>query len=220
MFFDLLNIKPPDWYQTFIDGRRLTSTWLTILTTRNSYLTWHPVYRRNPKEKKEVKEPKEPDTAQKQQSTLKVTDQYIALLIRVFVAGGLLDVSAFLGILGTDSNERGYPIRRSHQCVKSASLARTFLGRQLYSWPKFSTWRTRFFLWVLLQRYRFGNRFTNQIVHNHLSNYLFSSHRWFHVYSPWRPIIMTANIGSLALRPFQRSTVSIGTGRSWNLQRM
>lgn len=25
MFFDLLNIKSPEWYQTFIDGRRLTS---------------------------------------------------------------------------------------------------------------------------------------------------------------------------------------------------
>ena len=25
MFFDLLNIKPPDWHQAFIDGRRLTS---------------------------------------------------------------------------------------------------------------------------------------------------------------------------------------------------
>ena len=61
-----------------------------------------PVYRRTPKEKKEVKETKEPDTSQKHQSTLKVTDQYIALLIRVFVAAGLLDVSesAFFGILG------------------------------------------------------------------------------------------------------------------------
>lgn len=25
MFFDLLNIKTPEWFQTFIDGRRLTS---------------------------------------------------------------------------------------------------------------------------------------------------------------------------------------------------
>ena len=45
---------------------------------------------------------KDPDSTQKQQSTLKVTDQYIALLIRVFVAAGLMDVSekSFLGILG------------------------------------------------------------------------------------------------------------------------
>ena len=25
MFFELLNIKTPDWFQSFIDGRRLTS---------------------------------------------------------------------------------------------------------------------------------------------------------------------------------------------------
>ena len=25
MFFELLNLKTPEWYQTFIDGRRLTS---------------------------------------------------------------------------------------------------------------------------------------------------------------------------------------------------
>jgi len=78
------------------------------------------VYRRNPKEKKEVKEPKEPDTAQRQQSTLKVTDQYIALLIRVFVAGGLLDVRAFLGILGPILMKEAVPsgpfinVRRVH----------------------------------------------------------------------------------------------------------
>ncbi|KAF9781640.1 Rapamycin-insensitive companion of mTOR, N-term-domain-containing protein [Thelephora terrestris] len=92
MFFDLLNIKPPDWYQTFIDGRRLT------------------MYRRNPKEKKEPKEPKEPDTAQKQQqSTLKVTDQYIALLIRVFVAAGLLDALSSMceeNIIGTNLSRK------------------------------------------------------------------------------------------------------------------
>ena len=94
MFFDLLNIKPPDWYQTFIDGRRLTSTLSphpAPLHDTNCFC--NPVYRRNPKEKKEVKEKKEQDNSQKQQSTLKVTDQYIALLIRVFVAAGLLDVS-------------------------------------------------------------------------------------------------------------------------------
>jgi len=66
----------------------------TTLNVRNPYVSRDLVYRRNPKEKKEVKVTKEPDTVQKQQSTLKLTDQYIALLIRVFVAAGLLDVSA------------------------------------------------------------------------------------------------------------------------------
>lgn len=105
MFFDLLNIKPPDWYQTFIDGRRLTSVSQHFLSRLYETLTTFRmtvVYRKNPKEKKETKETKESDAAQKQQSTLKVTDQYIALLIRVFVAAGLLDVSTmrFLGTLG------------------------------------------------------------------------------------------------------------------------
>lgn len=31
MFFDLLNIKPPDWHKAFIDGRRLTSKDFIIL---------------------------------------------------------------------------------------------------------------------------------------------------------------------------------------------
>lgn len=63
----------------------------TVLTVCSSHLLpCLPVYRRNPKEKKEHKETKEPDTVRK--PTLKVTDQYIALLIRVFVAAGLLDV--------------------------------------------------------------------------------------------------------------------------------
>ena len=30
MFFDLLNIKTPAWYQTFIDGRRLTSAYTSL----------------------------------------------------------------------------------------------------------------------------------------------------------------------------------------------
>jgi rapamycin-insensitive companion of mTOR len=29
MFFELLNIKTPDWFKTFIDGRRLTSKQLS-----------------------------------------------------------------------------------------------------------------------------------------------------------------------------------------------
>ena len=31
MFFDLLNIKPPEWHKTFIEGRRLTSTYYSPL---------------------------------------------------------------------------------------------------------------------------------------------------------------------------------------------
>ena len=118
---------------------------LLILAVRNSdLLSCDPVYRRTPKEKKEVKEMKDPDTA-KQQSTLKVTDQYIALLIRVFVAAGLLDVS-WKRVPWNPwmvSDEKAV-IRRSHQCVRRVLLGRTFLGRQHCSLLKSFIWETRF----------------------------------------------------------------------------
>ncbi|KAH9950606.1 Rapamycin-insensitive companion of mTOR, N-term-domain-containing protein [Amylocystis lapponica] len=70
MFFDLMNIKPPEWHQAFIDGRRLT------------------MYRRT-KHVPNTVQPLEPP--QRHQVTLKLTDQYIALLILVFSKAGLLD---------------------------------------------------------------------------------------------------------------------------------
>ncbi|KAJ6537472.1 Rapamycin-insensitive companion of mTOR, N-term-domain-containing protein [Mycena sp. CBHHK59/15] len=76
MFFDLLNIKTPEWYQTFIDGRRLT------------------MYRktREHRERRTVMEPPE-----RTHQTLKLTDQYIALMVLVFTNAGLLD--ALTGML-------------------------------------------------------------------------------------------------------------------------
>lgn len=91
MFFDLLNIKAPEWYKTFIDGRRLTSE--DALCTLRSSRTHRPpfsVYRkpRNlPERLGEHKSPERPP------ETLKLTDQYIALLVLVFTNVGLLDVS-------------------------------------------------------------------------------------------------------------------------------
>ncbi|TFK88497.1 hypothetical protein K466DRAFT_488810 [Polyporus arcularius HHB13444] len=69
MFFDLLNIKPPEWHRAFIDGRRLT------------------MYRRS----RTSVELQPSDIPQRPQDTLKLTDQYIALLILVFTKAGLLD---------------------------------------------------------------------------------------------------------------------------------
>ena len=71
MFFDLLNIKPPEWHQAFIDGRRLT------------------MYRKS----RLVSEPAKPtESPPRPQDSLKLTDQYIALLIVVFTSAGLIDV--------------------------------------------------------------------------------------------------------------------------------
>ncbi|KAH7915441.1 Rapamycin-insensitive companion of mTOR, middle domain-containing protein [Hygrophoropsis aurantiaca] len=68
MFFDLLNIKAPEWYKTFIDGRRLT------------------MYRKSrPSSGAKILE------RSSTSETLKLTDQYIALLVLVFTNAGLLD---------------------------------------------------------------------------------------------------------------------------------
>ncbi|CAL1712811.1 unnamed protein product [Somion occarium] len=72
MFFDVLNIKPPEWHQAFIAGRRLT------------------MYRKS----QQITEPgKQPESTPKPQAqdSLKLTDQYIALLILVFCKAGLID---------------------------------------------------------------------------------------------------------------------------------
>ncbi|EGN98236.1 hypothetical protein SERLA73DRAFT_169260 [Serpula lacrymans var. lacrymans S7.3] len=85
MFFDLLNIKAPEWYKTFIDGRRLT------------------MYRK-------ARGPPNPlnelgGTLERTQETLKLTDQYIALLVLVFTNAGLLDaLTSMLEECTTGSN--------------------------------------------------------------------------------------------------------------------
>ncbi|KAG9227446.1 hypothetical protein PTI98_010973 [Pleurotus ostreatus] len=69
MFFDLLNIKIPEWHKVFVDGRRLTRV--------DNFQT-----------------PSEPNTqpdVHERSSRLKLTDQYIALLILIFNNAGLLD---------------------------------------------------------------------------------------------------------------------------------
>ncbi|KAI0073477.1 hypothetical protein K474DRAFT_1666532 [Panus rudis PR-1116 ss-1] len=76
MFFDLLNIKPPDWHQAFIAGRRLT------------------MYR---KAQQPTEAGKASEASAKAQDSLKLTDQYIALLLLVFSKAGLID--ALTGML-------------------------------------------------------------------------------------------------------------------------
>ncbi|KAJ7069741.1 Rapamycin-insensitive companion of mTOR, N-term-domain-containing protein [Mycena amicta] len=71
MFFDLLNIKTPEWYQTFLDGRRLT------------------MYRKARGDARDRRVHLEPH--ERPHQTLKLTDQYIALLVLVFTNAGILD---------------------------------------------------------------------------------------------------------------------------------
>ncbi|KDR82835.1 hypothetical protein GALMADRAFT_88557 [Galerina marginata CBS 339.88] len=70
MFFDLLNIKTPAWYQTFIDGRRLT------------------MYRKS-RDAPEMQQGSQ--DSEKSPPTLKLTDQYLALLVAILSNAGLFE---------------------------------------------------------------------------------------------------------------------------------
>ncbi|VDC00682.1 unnamed protein product [Peniophora sp. CBMAI 1063] len=78
MFFNLLKIKTPEWYQSFISGRRLT------------------MYRksRQPESQQQQQQKREEAAAPKPSDSFRLTDQYIALLILVFNKAGLLDALA------------------------------------------------------------------------------------------------------------------------------
>jgi rapamycin-insensitive companion of mTOR len=86
MFFNLLKIKTPEWYQSFISGRRLTSMIEANLINTQTELSI--VYRRS----------RGPETKRDEGITIRpsesfrLTDQYIALLIMVFTNAGLLEV--------------------------------------------------------------------------------------------------------------------------------
>ncbi|KAF9046606.1 Rapamycin-insensitive companion of mTOR, N-term-domain-containing protein [Panaeolus papilionaceus] len=88
MFFDLLNIKTPAWYQTFIDGRRLT------------------MYRKSRDARDGMDmlgEP--PEHAEKVNQTLKLTDQYLALLLVILTNAGLCEaITAMLEESTTGTN--------------------------------------------------------------------------------------------------------------------
>ena len=91
MFFELLNIETPEWYQTFLDGRRLTSEPHLRLMQIEADLA--VVYR---KHKRISQQTKEQETPQKTSERLKLTDQFIALLTVIFTKAGLLDVRELL----------------------------------------------------------------------------------------------------------------------------
>ncbi|KAI0087847.1 Rapamycin-insensitive companion of mTOR, N-term-domain-containing protein [Irpex rosettiformis] len=69
MFFELFNIKPPEWHQAFLDGRRLT------------------MYRRNRTKDTD----RTAEVPLNKQDSLKLADQFVALLILVFSGAGLMD---------------------------------------------------------------------------------------------------------------------------------
>ena len=88
MFFELLNIKTPAWYKAFISGRRLTG--MSYHVDMDSFEHNSTVYRKSG----QASEPNGNDSEvqQRQPEPLRLTDQYIALLVLIFTKAGLLEV--------------------------------------------------------------------------------------------------------------------------------
>jgi rapamycin-insensitive companion of mTOR len=92
MFFELLNIKTPSWYKAFINGRRLTG-----MSYHARNVKWHDVlhmtltvYRKSGQASD--LNANDADVQQRQPEPLRLTDQYIALLVLIFTKAGLLEV--------------------------------------------------------------------------------------------------------------------------------
>ena len=90
MFFEVLNIKPVEWYRAFLDGRRLTSKFsfcCAIGLIKNLL-----VYGRQRTVPGEASERIE---ANIESDRLTLVDQYLALVLAVLTEAGLLDVSRY-----------------------------------------------------------------------------------------------------------------------------
>ncbi|KAF8627432.1 hypothetical protein AX17_006246 [Amanita inopinata Kibby_2008] len=89
LFFDLLNIKTPDWYQTFISGRRLT-----MYRRAGDFLDQQPNHN-------QLHEP----ISDRAHQTLKLTDHYLALLVLVLTKAGICEaLTSMLEETTTGSN--------------------------------------------------------------------------------------------------------------------
>ena len=131
MFFDLLNIKTPAWYQTFIDGRRLTSAYTFIRVSHPAH-KFCEVYRKSRDSPEEQEEPDNTDKPVPFQ-TLKLTDQYLALLVIILTNAGLCQVRYTINenIGESHSDSRHLP-----PCLKNHRWGRICPVKPLYLWPK------------------------------------------------------------------------------------
>ena len=129
MFFDLLNIKTPAWYQTFIDGRRLTSTIFLFTKTVIFNHILLVVYRKS----RDTAENQQERPEERPHHTLKLTDQYLSLLVAILTHAGLCQVRVIICCLFLTANN----IRRLLPCWKNQPPELIYLARRLFSWPKY-----------------------------------------------------------------------------------
>jgi len=108
-FFDLFNIRAPEWHAEFVSGRRLTSwcfsfyaiLWcyylhLTILAQPTVYnkrsTTSKSTGTLDPDLEGDGNESKPPEGAQPEKLKTNLVDQYLALLLVILATAGLFDV--------------------------------------------------------------------------------------------------------------------------------
>ncbi|KIY45635.1 hypothetical protein FISHEDRAFT_66904 [Fistulina hepatica ATCC 64428] len=80
IFFDLLRIPTPDWYKTFLDGRRLTMYRKSRVAPTKSETEPEP-----------ERAPTSTSVTERANLIYKLTDQYIGLLLVILVHAGLID---------------------------------------------------------------------------------------------------------------------------------
>lgn len=149
MFFDLLNIKTPAWYQTFIDGRRLTSMKFQKVVISNLIILL--VYRKS----RDAVENQQERPEERPHHTLKLTDQYLSLLVAILTHAGLCQVRAIVSYLLLTTNN----VRRLLPCWKNRPPGLIYLARRLFSWPKYWQWQIECFLYLWRRRYRQSRKY-------------------------------------------------------------
>jgi len=168
MFFDLLSIKTPAWYQTFIDGRRLTSMYIYIMSILRPAHSFPKVYRKS-RDFLEQQEEGERDITDKSvpQQSLKLTDQYLALLVIILTNAGLCQVRYKTN--GKNSGKKDSPLthgdsRHLPPCLKNQQQGLICHAKLHYSWPKSLRWQIGCYRCRWLPKFKYDRHSYTSIV--------------------------------------------------------
>lgn len=155
MFFELLNIKTSDWYQTFISGRRLTSEWIFLQgeVLHTDAYTYFAVYRKSGVQ--QDKKSSAPEAQERSHQFVKLTDQFLALLVMVLTKAGLCEVRGVCLILHQSLT---IGLCLYHRLLlaywRRRGLVRVCLGKQHFSWLKYLPSQQGYYRWTLLPAFR------------------------------------------------------------------
>lgn len=192
--------------------RPSSDQWASRLMIRYPHL-FIVVYRKSRQPRTSQPEPKETENSQKPQASLKLTDQYIALLIRIFTSSGLLTVCfSFCPIFSLHLSMNLQALSgMCEESITGTNLSRKatlLMAEILHIANKVLPLSVAAKIQVRMKRQ----------LHRGLDANFFFTTRLFLKYSTSLLIMRTANTESSGLQLFLRLTVSIEIGRSCNLQ--